>query len=143
MPSDWLTIVTDVGLRPTQPADGPAIRAAEEALGHRLSVALRDLYRQSNGIFDEWGYAYVLRVEELPGRQRELREPWAATYEPFDGLCVVGQLGNGDLLMHPVDRQRLTEAVVVWDHEDDSRTVYASDLAEALTRLAGSSGSER
>src|SRR5688500_10859715 len=42
-----------------------------------------------------------------------------------------------DLLMHPIDRQRPAETVVVWDHEDDRRSVYASDLAEAPTRLAG------
>jgi hypothetical protein len=143
MPTDWLTLVADVGLRSTRPADATAIRVAEKALGHRLSDALRELYGQTNGIFDEWGYAYVLPVEELLSRHRALREPWAATFEPFDGLFVIGQLGNGDLLMHPVDREGPAETVIVWDHEDDRRAAYASDLAQALTRLAGACGSER
>ena len=93
----------------------------------------------SNGIFDEWGYAYVLPVEDLPGCRHELRKPWAARFGSFDELFVIGQLGNGDLLMHPVDRHGPAETVIVWDHEDDTRTVYASDLAEALTLLTGGS----
>jgi len=45
---------------------------------------------------------------------------------------VIGQLGNGDLLMHPIDRRGPAETVVVWDHEADRRSVYASDLVHHL-----------
>jgi len=137
MATAWLNLVAGTALRSTQPAEEAALREAEDALGHRLSDALRELYCQSNGIFDEWAYAYVLPVEELSGRRRELREAWAAKFATFDDVFVIGQLGNGDLLMHPMDRHGPAETVIVWDHEDDTRIVYASDLAEALARLAG------
>ena len=78
-PTHWPKLVAEMDLRPAPPAQDAAIRATEDALAHRLSGALRELYTQSNGIFDEWGYAYVLPVEELPGRRSELRGSWAAS----------------------------------------------------------------
>ena len=139
VPTDWLKLVAELDFSPAEPAQEAAIRAAENALTHRLSGALGELCSQTNGLFDEWGYAYVLPVEELPRRRSELRRPWAASFASFDDLFVIGQLGNGDLLTHPVDQHGPAETVVVWEHEDDTRLFYASNLVEALKRLSGGS----
>ena len=54
---------------------------------------------------------------------------------PFDSLLLFGQLGNGDLFAHPVLDGAVREDVFVWDHEDDSRTWYGRDAADALQRF--------
>ena len=135
MPTDWRALLDGTRLRLTDPADPMGMRAVEDELGHPLSLGLRDLYLRSNGILDEWGYAYVLPVEDLVRRRDELREPWAATFAGFDDLFVVGQFGNGDLLMHPVNAGRPAETLMRWDHEDDRREYFAADLAEAVRAL--------
>jgi SMI1/KNR4 family protein SUKH-1 len=135
MATDWRELLEGTKLHLTTAADQMAMRAVEAQLGHRLSLGLRDLYLHSNGILDEWGYAYVLPVEELVRRRDELREPWAAMYASFDDLFVVGQLGNGDLLMHPLKARRPAETLIRWDHEDDRREYFAAGLAEAVTVL--------
>ena len=88
----------------------------------------------------------TLAPRHRPGRRSA---PWCGSSglrlstSRIDCLCVRGQLGNGDLLMHPVDRQRLRETVVVWVQEDKSRSVYASDLAEALTPVTPQTGKRK
>ena len=135
MTVDWGSLAAGCGLRTVEPADPLAVAAAEERLGVTLPHQLRDLYAHSNGLRDEWGYPYLLPVEELPERREELRQPWARSHRSFEALMPIGQLGNGDLLMHPVTREGVGGEVVVWDHEDDSRTPFAPDLVAALERL--------
>lgn len=53
----------------------------------------------------------------------------------LDDLFVVGQFGNGDLLMHPLNAARPAETLIRWDHEDDRREYFAADLAEAVRAL--------
>jgi hypothetical protein len=54
---------------------------------------------------------------------------------PLDALVSFGRLGNGDLFGHPVPGGQVREDVFVWDHEDDSRTWYGRDMADALSRF--------
>jgi hypothetical protein len=91
MPTYWRELLDGTALHLTAPADEMAVRAVEDELGHPLSLGLRDLYLHSNGVIDEWGYVYVLPVQDLVRRRDELREPWAAMYASFDDLLIVGQ----------------------------------------------------
>ena len=77
----------------------------------------------------------MLPISDL-GRQNEhLRTASGNLYMSFDDLILFGQLGNGDMLFQPRVPQD-NENVFIWDHEDDSRTWFATDVADALRRLA-------
>jgi hypothetical protein len=123
-------------LRLVTPAPAEAAVAdAERVLGSRLSESLRDLYAHSDGLTDEWGYAYVLPISELRQQNQYFRMAFGDLYMSFDDLILFGQLGNGDMLFQPRVPQD-NENVFVWDHEDDSRAWRATDVADALRRLA-------
>jgi SMI1-KNR4 cell-wall len=133
---DWKLLAAAASLRLVTPARAQvAVAHTERVVGSRLSESLRDLYAHTDGLIDEWGYAYVLPISEL-GRQNEhFRTALSDVYMSFDDVVLFGQLGNGDMLFQP----RVPEGnnnVFVWDHEDDSRTWYAVDVPDALRRLA-------
>jgi hypothetical protein len=133
----WLDLAKRSGLAPRPPADAAAVRAAEERLDHPLTDDLRSLYAASDGLVDEYGYEYVLPVASLVSENELMRTDasFPFLYMPFDSLLFFGRLGNGDLLGHPVLAEGPRRDVFVWDHEDDSRTWYAADLAAAIGRL--------
>jgi hypothetical protein len=112
-----------------------AVADAERVLGSRLSESLRDLYAHSDGLTDEWGYAYVLPISDLRQQNQYFRAAFGDLYMSFDDLILFGELGNGDMLFQPCVPPD-NENVFVWDHEDDSRTWRATDVADALRRLA-------
>jgi len=76
-------------------------------------------------------------IGELVERNDDLRtnERYGTVYMSFESLIFFGQLGNGDLFGQPVIQAAVREEVFVWDHEDDSRTWYAADIASAILRL--------
>jgi SMI1 / KNR4 family (SUKH-1) len=133
---DWRVLAQAASLRLVTPAPAEAAVAdAERVLGSRLSESLRDLYAHSDGLTDEWGYAYVLPISELRQQNQYFRMAFGDLYMSFDDLILFGQLGNGDMLFQPRVPQD-NENVFVWDHEDDSRAWRATDVADALRRLA-------
>jgi SMI1 / KNR4 family (SUKH-1) len=136
MSHDWRVLAEIALLRRVTPAPAEAAVAdTERVLGSRLSESLRDLYAHSDGLTDEWGYAYVLPISDLRQQNQHFRTAFGDLYMSFDDLILFGQLGNGDMLFQPLV-PRDNENVFVWDHEDDSRTWLASDVADALRRLA-------
>jgi hypothetical protein len=133
---DWKLLAEAASLRLVTPRPAEAAVAdAERVLGSRLSESLRDLYAHTDGLTDEWGYAYVLPISELGRQNQHFRTAFGDLYMSFDDLILFGQLGNGDMLFQPRVPQD-NENVFVWDHEDDSRTWFANDVADALRRLA-------
>lgn len=134
---DWRSLADRFGLQLGPAAAQPQIDAARRELGHPLSPQLTSLYSETDGLFDEWGYAYVLPIADVVARNHDLRTDVAyrSTYMPFGSLVFFGQLGNGDLFGHPVLPERVRDDVFVWDHEDDSRNWYAPDVSHALSRF--------
>lgn len=133
--TDWQRVAEEIGLcAVAHPLGGFAVREAEKALGCRLSDSLRDLYAQTNGLLDEWGYAYVLSISDLVERNRQFRSQYGNLYMSFDDLVVFGQLGNGDMFFQP-SIPEANDNVFAWDHEDDSRTWYARDVEDAIRRF--------
>jgi hypothetical protein len=63
------------------------------------------------------------------------RTGYRSVYTPFFSLVFFGQLGNGDLFAQPALAERVRDDVFVWNHEDDSRMWYASDVWDALNRF--------
>jgi SMI1 / KNR4 family (SUKH-1) len=133
----WTHIAEAASLRPVTPAPSDeAVLEVERTLHARLSASLRDLYSLSDGLVDAWGYAYVLSLEDLRQHNQVFRREFRAVYMPFDDVLLFGQLGNGDMLFQPLLPQG-NENVFRWDHEDDSRTWYATDVEAAVLRFGG------
>jgi SMI1/KNR4 family protein SUKH-1 len=134
---DWTHIAAAVSLQlVTPPPSDAAVGDAERALRARLSASLRDLYSSTDGLVDEWGYAYVLPLDELTQQNQVFRRQFRDLYMPFEGLLLFGQFGNGDMLFQPLVPHD-NENVFRWDHEDDSRKWYAADVERAVLRLGG------
>ncbi|MEU9535531.1 SMI1/KNR4 family protein [Streptomyces sp. NPDC048213] len=107
-------------------------------LGHPLPTDLAALLRETNGIEDEYGDGLVWSAEAIATENQNLREDseLAALYMPFTPLLFFAEAGNGDLfaLLATIDRPD----VFTWDHENDSRTWVAPNLATYLDwRLTG------
>jgi hypothetical protein len=137
VPTDWLQFAAETGSRVAPAADEGVVREDEEALGLRFSRSLRGLYAQTNGLHDEWGYAYVLPVAELKELNLEFRSRYSDVYMPFDALVIFGQQGFGDLFFQPAVPEG-DNHVFIWDHDDDSRQWYAESVQDALRRFAKS-----
>jgi SMI1/KNR4 family protein SUKH-1 len=124
----------ETGLRAVPPPNVSTVRDAEDALGCRLSDSLQGLYAHTNGLLDEWGYAYVLSISELVEQNRQFRGEYSDVYMSFNDLVLFGQLGNGDMFFQP-SIPEANDNVFVWDHEDDSRNWYARDIEDAIRRF--------
>lgn len=135
MSRDWQQLAAAAGVKLVlPPPDAGDVARAERVVGSRLSASLADLYRHADGVVDQWGYAYVLPIAEMREQNETFRSSFGDLYMSFDDLVLFGQLGNGDMLFQP----RVpggNDNVFVWDHEDDSRTWFATDAADALVRL--------
>jgi SMI1 / KNR4 family (SUKH-1) len=132
----WSRLAERKGFSLSAPPPAGAIDEAEARLGHPLSDALRSLYAQTDGFQDEWGCSCVMCLADLVTENEQMRNDAEnrAHYMPFDSLLFFGQMGNGDLLFHPVLTAGVPADVFLWDHEDDSRRWYARDVPEALKR---------
>ncbi|MEU2025737.1 SMI1/KNR4 family protein [Streptomyces sp. NPDC016469] len=120
------------------PAPESALADCVTVLGHSLPTDLSALLRKTNGIEDEYGDGLVWSAEAIATENQRLREDsdLATLSMPFDPLLFFADAGNGDLfaLLSTIDRPD----VFVWDHENDSRTWVAPNLATYLDwRLTG------
>ncbi|MGC4951368.1 SMI1/KNR4 family protein [Streptomyces sp. DT224] len=136
----WTEVVTALPptavLRP--PASESSLAHCATVLGHPLPADLVALLRETDGIEDEYGDGLVWPTENVASTNQSLREDSAfpALYMPFAPLLFFADAGNGDLfaLLATIDRPD----VFAWNHENDSRTWVAPDLATYLDwRLTG------
>lgn len=135
----WTAVFASLpGTAVRTPASETSLIRCATTLGHPLPADLAALLQESNGIEGEYGDGLVWTAEHIASENQRFREggDLAALYMPFDPLLFFADAGNGDLfaLLSRIDRPD----VFVWNHEDDSRTWVAPNLAKYLEwRLAG------
>ncbi|MFF1747569.1 SMI1/KNR4 family protein [Streptomyces mirabilis] len=116
-----------------QPAASEAsLRRCATVLRHPLPEDLAALLRESNGIEGEYGAGLIWPAERIVSENLTMREDaeLATLYMPFDPLLFFADAGDGDLFaLLPTIRR---PDVFVWNHEDDSRTWVAPNLAKYL-----------
>jgi len=127
--SSW----TDQATFRSPPTDA-AINGCQLALGQMLPPDLVDLLRETNGVDGEYGLGLVWPVERIKDDNLAFREneAFGRLYMPFEPLLFFADAGNGDQFAFVV-RDRPFD-VFVWDHETDSRTMVAPNLATYLER---------
>ncbi|MFD3698063.1 SMI1/KNR4 family protein [Streptomyces sp. NPDC058646] len=136
-PGMWTELVTALpGTTTLQPAVSEAsLQRCAAALGHPLPADLTALLRESNGIEGEYGEGVIWSAEQIASENLTLREDLALAtlYMPFDPLLFFADGGNGDLFALLPSFRR--PDVFMWNHENDSRTWVAPNLATYLDWL--------
>ncbi|MEU5484083.1 SMI1/KNR4 family protein [Streptomyces mirabilis] len=130
----WTELATALpGPTAFQPAASEAsLRRCATVLRHPLAEDLAALLRESNGIEGEYGAGLIWSAERIVSENLTMREgaELATLYMPFDPLLFFADAGNGDLFaLLPAIRR---PDVFVWNHEDDSRSWVAPNLAKYL-----------
>jgi len=112
------------------------IAEAERVLAAAFPAELRDLLRESNGVFGEFKLDVVWSTSSIVEANQRVRTAFADIFMPFDALLFFAGAGNGDYFGFPVVQGVCRPDVFVWNHEDDSRASIARDLRDYLERWA-------
>jgi hypothetical protein len=120
----WARSLPVDSFRLSHPPDSGVVERAESELGVSLPPELRDLYRESDGVFDTAGQWFV--IWPLADVVTRNRAAWDAA-QGLDrrALLAFGDDGTGDPFCVPCDGSR---AVVVWSEIDGSATYMADDI---------------
>ena len=103
----------------------------EETFGMPVHKELRGLLEETNGTCDESGFYLVWSIERMISENSRIRldQRLRKQYMPLDCLFFFGDAGNGDLFGHAVVAGEIAcSDIFCWSHEDDSRTVVATNL---------------
>lgn len=114
------------------PASEEALAEVEEALGVAVPPELLGLWREANGITDEYGDG-IWSAEEVIRQNLELRSypEMNDLYMPFDPLFCFAGAGNGGLFFFPIQAGGINRPdVFLWNHESDSRMWKCNNLQQ-------------
>lgn len=114
-----------------KPADEKEIINAEEQLGVGLPHELKELLKESNGIFGEYHISLIWDIKRIVQDNLSFRNSsdFKELYMPFDCLLFFSDAGNGDQFAYLIINGKINkDDIYVWNHEDDSRTWVASSL---------------
>ena len=99
---------------------------------------LTSLLLETNGVVDDNGADVVWSCEEIISQNAMFRNgDFDELYMPFDHLLLFGEDGGGDLYAYAIlaGSVRLDFNIYRWDHESDSRCVWAYGLERFLTQV--------
>ena len=131
----WRQFIQSLGVPAeiSEPATDEAVTEAVEALGLALPDDLAALLRETNGVTGEYGLGVVWPVERIASDNLRFRSSYGdGLYMPFDPLLFFGDAGNGDQFAFPITSTGVRDDVFVWDHENDSRSWFASSVRQYL-----------
>ncbi|MGH7678311.1 MAG: SMI1/KNR4 family protein [Gemmatimonadaceae bacterium] len=123
------------------PASAREIGHAERELGVVFPGELRQLLLETNGVSANYSAPLIWPVDEIIEQNKHFRtsSQFATLYAPFTELLFFGAEGNGDQFAYRMVEGRISDtSIYEWDHETDTRAVFASDLKDYFGRIAGS-----
>jgi len=121
----------DSGCTFASPAPRSVLAEARTSLGCALPKELASLWKETNGVMDEYGNEIVSPIEIATAWNVDfrMRRRFRTLYMPFDHLLFFGALGNGSLAAYRIlDGKIRDQDIYVWNHENDSRTWVSPDL---------------
>ena len=126
---------------PAKPAE---LERAESELRISFPAELRSFFLETNGVTARYGSPLVWPVEEVITQNKLFREQpdFTDLYMPFDSLLFFGAEGNGDQFAYRILGGRILPASFIfeWDHENDNRVWFATDLADYFRRSVSMQG---
>ncbi len=114
-----------------QPANYVEADYVKQELEVTLPDELVNLLKESNGIFGVYGLGLIWSIERILKDNLEFRgfSDFKDLYMPFDCLLFFADAGNGDQFAYSILNGEIRRNdIFVWNHEDDSRTLVASNL---------------
>lgn len=117
------------------PTTWAEVSISEEKIGVRFPDDLRNLLRETNGVFGQYELGLIWPVERILADNLKFRADgrFREMYMPFDCLLFFADAGNGDRFAFPIQNNAIrNNDVFVWNHENDSRTWVAPSLAKYL-----------
>ena len=103
---------------------------AEEKLLCRLNIQLVELLTYANGIKGEYDLPIIYSLDEIVNCNINFRtnSAFIDIYNPFDDVLFFLDAGNGDYFGFEIEDNLCKNQVIVWNHENDSRTNIVKDL---------------
>ncbi|WP_078379953.1 SMI1/KNR4 family protein [Sutcliffiella halmapala] len=117
------------------PATNSEIIKIGEELNVELPKKLLELFKETNGVFDQFKCPLIWSTEQIVKDNLFFRnfEEYKDIYMPFDHLLFFSDSGCGDLFGFPILNGVVQkEDIYVWNHEDDSRMWVSSSLEEFI-----------
>lgn len=117
----------------------PATEGAISSIGASLAVDvpndLLSVLRESDGVEGDYGLGLIWCAERIVADNLRFRSStdFQELYMPFDCLVFFADAGNGDQFAYAVTGGAIRrDDVFVWNHETDSRSWVAPNLATYL-----------
>jgi hypothetical protein len=123
------------------PLSEDELAALEGRIGLRLPRKLRELLAEADGLKADHGSGVIWSAAEIERQNREFRaDPgFRRLYMPFDHLLLIGDDAGGDHFAFPIraNGQIRLSVIFRWDHETDSRSMFAAHLEQYLEKRLG------
>ncbi|MFS0688827.1 SMI1/KNR4 family protein [Sporosarcina sp. 179-K 8C2 HS] len=118
------------------PATEADILLIKRDLDIDLPKKLADLYKETNGVFGNYGSSFIWSTEQMVKENlffgATIHEQ-DVSMRSLDTFLFFSDAGNGDLFGYSIENGRAqNDDIYVWNHEDESRRVIASSLEEFL-----------
>ena len=121
-------------INPQPPVELSMIAEAESKLGVGFPDELKKMLSEMNG--DKW---LLWSVEQIVDDNMQIREYLADCYEGINELLFIAGNGCGDYYAYSIQNgQILTTEMIIWEHEDNSKTFVAHSLLEMIDRYYNS-----
>ena len=117
------------------PATEVDISLIKRYLNIDLPQKLADLYKETNGVFGNYGISFIWSTEQMV---KENLFFWTIhkqndSIRSLDKFLFFSDAGNGDLFGYSIENGSIQyDDIYVWNHEDDSQRVIASSLEEFI-----------
>ncbi len=121
---------TNPYIRINEPSNEKEIAVAEKELGVPFPIELKELLLELNGD------SYLLySVQQIVENTIMTRRALGEYYEGLNELLFIGGNGCGDQYSYIIANGVIAaNGIVRWEHEDNSRTLVASSLAELIEK---------
>lgn len=133
----WRQLIASVapGAKLRAPASLEDLIAVEAGIDVTLPGELRELLMECDGVQGSYGLDVIWPCARILEDNRMFRasKDFRVLYKQFSSLLFFGDAGNGDQCAYSIDKTiPLSTKIVVWNHEDYSRTWAAPGLVEYL-----------
>jgi len=117
------------------PATEKALLLISEELNGELPKKLVELYKETNGLYGEYGISYIWSTQQMVKENLFFRtvHEYGDSILTLDNFLFFSDAGNGDLFGYSLLNGSIqNEDIYVWNHEDNSCNVIASSLEEFI-----------
>lgn len=121
------------------PASATSLKQLSDELHCSFPSQLQSFLTEMNGLTIDYGTQIIWSAEDILKTNLHFRSnpDFQQLYMSFDSLLFVGERGNGDQFAYPIQKDgKISKSdILVWEHENDSRTWFAKDLMDYINKM--------